>query len=76
MRIFDPATGPVVPSAEIPPILDRTGIEGEYSILISYDAQEDWLALLERQLGLKLEARKEPVELLVIDHAAKPSENY
>lgn len=75
MRIFDPATGPVVPPADVPPILDRTGLDGEYNILISYDAQEDWPTLLERQLGLKLEARKEPVELLVVDHAAKPSEN-
>jgi uncharacterized protein (TIGR03435 family) len=27
------------------------------------------------QLGLKLEAQKGPVEILVIDHAEKPSEN-
>jgi uncharacterized protein (TIGR03435 family) len=30
---------------------------------------------LEQQLGLKLDARKIPVEVLVIDHAEKPSEN-
>jgi uncharacterized protein (TIGR03435 family) len=30
---------------------------------------------LEQQLGLKLEGRKIPVEVLVIDHAKKPSEN-
>jgi uncharacterized protein (TIGR03435 family) len=30
---------------------------------------------LEQQLGLKLEGRKIPVEVLVIDHADKPSEN-
>ncbi len=30
---------------------------------------------LEQQLGLKLEGRKVPVEVLVIDHAEKPSEN-
>jgi uncharacterized protein (TIGR03435 family) len=75
MRIFDPSTGPIVPAADIPPILDRTGLDGAYSILISYDTHEDWPALLERQLGLKLEARKEPVELLIVDHASRPSEN-
>jgi bla regulator protein blaR1 len=30
---------------------------------------------IQEQLGLKLEAQKGPVEILVIDHAAKPSEN-
>jgi uncharacterized protein (TIGR03435 family) len=30
---------------------------------------------IEAQLGLKLEARKVPVEVLVIDHAERPSEN-
>ena len=30
---------------------------------------------LQEQLGLKLESKKGPVEILMIDHADKPSEN-
>jgi uncharacterized protein (TIGR03435 family) len=32
-------------------------------------------AALQEQLGLKLETAKAPVEILIIDHAEKPSEN-
>ena len=35
----------------------------------------DWFAVLEEQLGLKLQVRKIPMEMLVIDKAEKPSEN-
>ena len=35
----------------------------------------DLAAAIQQQLGLRLEARKGPVDILVIDHAEKPSEN-
>jgi uncharacterized protein (TIGR03435 family) len=61
--------------ADSPPILDRTGLTGAYSILVSNNGREDWPALLEDQLGLKLELRKEPMEMLIVEHAAKPTAN-
>jgi uncharacterized protein (TIGR03435 family) len=40
-------------------------LEGSPSIMIA----------LQQQLGLKLESAKGPVEILVIDHVERPSEN-
>jgi uncharacterized protein (TIGR03435 family) len=33
------------------------------------------MAAVREQLGLKLEKRKEPLEVMVIDHVEKPSDN-
>jgi uncharacterized protein (TIGR03435 family) len=63
-------------------VVDLTGIEG------AYDLQLDWVGIqnidsggltmpgaLEKQLGLKLEPRKLPVTVVVVDHVERPSEN-
>jgi uncharacterized protein (TIGR03435 family) len=63
------------------PVLDRTGISGYYDITLKGAAtavrQDDGtlFGLLEDQLGLKLTATKQPVEVLVIAHAGKPAPN-
>jgi uncharacterized protein (TIGR03435 family) len=63
------------------PVVDRTGITGEFDFRIEYsmnDTQPDaapsiFTAI--QDLGLKLEATKGPVEVLVIDSAEKPDAN-
>jgi uncharacterized protein (TIGR03435 family) len=39
------------------------------------DSGPNLFSAIEEQLGLKLVSKKGPVEILVIDHAQKPSEN-
>lgn len=65
------------------PVIDKTGIQGEYDITLHYatvghpDSNlPDIFTALQEQLGLKLVPQKVPVEILVIDHVDKvPTEN-
>jgi uncharacterized protein (TIGR03435 family) len=66
------------------PVLDRTGLAGTYDYTLEsvpgYGARQDGDAgsiftAIQEQLGLKLEATKASIEILVIDHAEKPSGN-
>jgi uncharacterized protein (TIGR03435 family) len=64
------------------PVRDKTGLAGEFDFAVHYaadDAQPDSgpsiFTAIQEQLGLRLEASKGPVEVLVVDHAEKPSEN-
>ncbi len=83
------------------PVLDKTGLTGEYDIALQWtpesqtpmfkgteDSQQSTgsrpsadssgpsiFTAIQEQLGLKLESQKGSAEILVIDHAEKPSEN-
>ena len=67
------------------PVVDMTALNGDCSFVVyftpegsnSSDASEPSIfGALQERLGLRLEARKGPVELIVIDHAEKvPTEN-
>jgi uncharacterized protein (TIGR03435 family) len=72
------------------PVINNTGLEGRYDATInvskyipdgtSKDAPFDPVAMimtgLQEELGLKLESKKMPLDLLIIDHAEKvPTEN-
>ena len=72
------------------PVVDKTGLDGFYDFTLdrtSVPPQEtadpmldgpgsaDLRIAVREQLGLKLEYRKTPVDVLVIDHVERPSEN-
>jgi uncharacterized protein (TIGR03435 family) len=70
------------------PVIDKTGLMGNYDFVLKYkgrwdrDRNADDLdpmppmdRALPEELGLKVEAAKGPVKVLVIDHIHKPSEN-
>lgn len=66
-------------------VVDRTGLKGVYEFNLQFDEfpnpafghhdQPDVFIAVEEQLGLKLEERKEPFDIIVIDHMEKPSAN-
>ena len=65
------------------PVVDKTSIEGTFNIDLTWapDGEADSplpsiFTALQQQLGLRLESRKVPVEILVIDHLEKvPTDN-
>jgi uncharacterized protein (TIGR03435 family) len=68
------------------PVTNKTGLDGVFTFDLNWtpegrtepqpDAPPSIFVALQEQLGLKLEATKAPVEILIVDHAEKiPSEN-
>ena len=68
------------------PVLDETGLTGKYDFQLNLTAGpggdpatgtsgESVFTAIEEQLGLKLDSRKAPVAIVVIDHVERPSEN-
>jgi bla regulator protein BlaR1 len=69
-------------------LVDRTGLTGRYDFTFKWSSESSPSALdtatsnapslftaLQEQLGLKLVPTTAPIEVLVIDHIEKPSEN-
>jgi uncharacterized protein (TIGR03435 family) len=67
------------------PVHDETGLKGRYQFTLGFappgrakqpeDSAPDIFEAVQDQLGLKLEGKKGPVEVLVVDHAEKASAN-
>jgi len=67
------------------PVIDKTGLAGKYDYELKWNLQYDAsasdleipsiFAAVQEQLGLKLEPRKASIEVLVVDHAERPSPN-
>ena len=57
------------------PVVDKTGLDGEYDFTLSWDENQGPVltTAVQEQLGLKLEPQKVPVSMFVIDSAQKPS---
>ena len=62
-------------------VIDKTGLTGEYDIDLTWapdnqpDAGPSIFSALQEQLGLKLEPAKAALDVVVIDHIERPSEN-
>jgi uncharacterized protein (TIGR03435 family) len=73
------------------PVVDKTGLAGRFDIQVMWmnpsrpaqseeerkgdEVPESMFTALQEQAGLRLKAVKGPVEVFVIDHAERPSEN-
>jgi uncharacterized protein (TIGR03435 family) len=69
------------------PVVDRTGLPGRYTFQVEWTPDSgpcsetgssdgpSLFTALQEKLGLKLESTKGPVDVIVVDHAEKASEN-
>jgi len=69
-------------------VVDETGLRGAYDFELTFERERapvgaevhesqgpSVFAAVQEQLGLKLEAKKAPVEFLIVDHVERPSDN-
>jgi uncharacterized protein (TIGR03435 family) len=63
------------------PVVDRTGIEGTFDADLEWTPEQNSdpgpsiFTAIQEQLGLKLEAERAPVDVLIVDRVERPSAN-
>ncbi len=57
------------------PVVDKTGLSGVYQFFVYWDEDENFMTAVQDELGLRFEARKAPLDTLVIEHIEKPDPN-
>jgi uncharacterized protein (TIGR03435 family) len=65
------------------PVLNRTGLDGRFNLKLEWNPRitdpaaegPSVFTAVQEQLGLRLRAQKTPVEMIVVEHADRPSQN-
>ena len=59
------------------PVVDQTGVAGDYDFTLGWEGDDPYAAVPDamEKFGLKLEMKKVPTEVIVIDSVQQPSEN-
>jgi uncharacterized protein (TIGR03435 family) len=63
------------------PVVNRTGLSGQFNLKLEWtpqyatDAGPGIYTAIQEQLGLRLRAERTPIDVLVIDHVERPSQN-
>ncbi|HKO20419.1 MAG TPA: TIGR03435 family protein [Acidobacteriaceae bacterium] len=60
-------------------VIDKTGLSGSYDCEASWTRETGdgpyFFTAIQEQMGLRLEAEKEPVQILAVDHVERPTDN-